>query len=401
MKINKTKYSIISMLVILDSILLFEYSSILEVNHFLTNPPVANVPEIFLLLRSCEQHPIEDNLATSSRFRCYQRVLADSVKTYGLIETSRSFDYYIETDQTMILAGGACHALGHDIGQAAITAGYSGAKILTHCSRACEGGCFNGVGHTYLSLGRGANEIDAFCNPPEYRGSRERVLACYHGFGHGITDTFGVNLKENLQRCDAIKDKDGRFECGHAVFMTFSTLPMGIELSGVPANLPDFCAQVDHVYQFSCSIFTGYLTYGKAKDVTEAFYACGRVPGEYRRECFERIGESVFIDHADNPSLVRENCAYADTEELSGLCMTGAAKTSIVNVGSRPEVGFTICSGTPISFRPYCYQSLGEQVERVRGPQERTRLCLSLAGSFSNACFGRVQELQGYNQRLF
>ena len=345
--------------------------------------------------RSCEVFPFEGQFDRSPRYACYQRAFFDGMKEHGLAVISEAFDSYIATKEGMVLQGAPCHSLGHDLGQAAIMIGYDGLDILTHCSSACEGGCFNGVGHTYLTLGNSIESVDGFCNPPDYAGDKKRVSACYHGFGHGITDLFGTDLQANLDRCDVLQDEEGRFQCGHAVFMVLSTLsPEQIQRSTMPQDIASFCVQVDATYRRSCFIFAGYLAYGRTLNPKEAFATCRRVPSDYQRECTARIGESLFLATPNDPLFVAESCSEGYNEEMISLCISGAAKTVIADTNSTPEVGFAICNTAPDAFRAYCHERLGDVIEEFLGIQNRITLCKELGGPFHEVCLGqRSQEL--------
>lgn len=324
----------------------------------------------------------------NERYNCYALVLREGVSQYGLGETSSAFKNYVESEEGIPLRGGACHSLGHDIGQAAIMAGYTNEEILATCPEICQEGCFNGVGHTYIALHKADYDIDEFCNPKSVTVNQKRILACYHGFGHGITDVFGVNLERSLKICDSIRDPGGRYQCGHAIFMILSTVPSETtEDLNIPRDMKSFCANLDQVYKNSCFVFAGYLTFASSKNIVLASEACNKVPSEFKTECIERIGESLVIMHPNDLEKVKNTCARASGKQFS-ICMGGAAKTFAVSLNSPVENSFQACKSTDAVYQESCYQSLGTTLEIYRGKEDRKKYCTDLGGKFINSCLG-------------
>jgi hypothetical protein len=337
----------------------------------------------FASLNKCAA--IEDR---DQSFNCYAKSLRGSVGDNGLGVTAVAFKEYVESWEGASLRGGTCHALGHEIGQEAIMEGYTNKEILTYCTEVCQDGCFNGVGHAYIALNGNLKDVDEFCKPGSFEVDRQRTLACYHGFGHGITDVFGLDLARNLKYCDGIRDDEGRYQCGHAVFMVLSTVqPKALVDLRLPEDMQSFCESSDPLYQQSCFPFSGYLTYAQSGDTKEAFKNCAKVPDRFKRECTERIGESVVIMHSDLEEA-KKACAVAGDQEKFGMCMTGVATTFVVSLIYSMEDSFKACESIGINYRKSCYSALGITMEMSRSKEDRIKYCTEFGGEFTDSCSG-------------
>lgn len=316
---------------------------------------------------------------------CFRRELRAWVQQFGLDETATHFDAYVQSDQGAWMRGGACHSLGHDLGEAALLHGYSGTEILNSCSSACEEGCFNGVGHAYAALHQDGTGIDAFCKPKDFSGSRARTDACYHGFGHGLGDVFGFDLVKNIKRCNNILDDEGRFQCGHAVFMALSTMPsQAVREAKLPQDMVAFCTALNEIYRSSCFVFAGYLEYGTSGEAAGAFATCKRVPSELRKECSARIGESIFLSDKD-PDRIIQSCGSAPDPSDRKVCFGTAAKVAVTDSTSRVETGGAICAAADGADQRHCFGEFGAQVQETRGAGERARVC-ALFPDYASYC---------------
>src|SRR3989344_2560564 len=320
-------------------------------------------------------YPVGEAGLGENDLACFRRELRAWIKQFGLAQTSAHFDAYIRSDEGVRLRGGACHALGHDLGEAALSSRYSATEILNSCSSVCEEGCFNGIGHAYVALHQDGNGIDSFCKPEDFSGPRTRTLACYHGFGHGFADVFGFDLEKNIRRCDSIHDTEGRFQCGHAVFMALSTIPPQIiKQAKLPPDIPAFCAALDDTYHSSCFIFSGYLIFGIGGGAQAAFETCGNVPHRWQEECSARIGESIFLSDKQ-PDHVAKYCKNISDPLMRKMCIGMAAKVAVTDSASRIEMGGAVCAAAEPSDQEYCFAEFGARIEETRGSDERTRVC--------------------------
>lgn len=360
-------------------------------------------PEVFAeealsALEECESVELSPTAQfdRSERYKCYQKVLRNNVYKYGLRAASGAYDIYVERPNSPI-RGGTCHALGHDLGEAALRANYTSADILNYCSSVCEGGCFNGVGHGFVVANReDLSGMDDFCSPSGYSGPKDRMMACYHGFGHGITDVFGPDVEKGLALCGNIKNDEGRYQCGHAIFMLFSSLPAERvkETARLPEDFSIFCANTDPVYRKSCHAFSGYLTYAGLGDINEAIAACRGADSDAEIECLKRIGEAVFsATKTEKTAEVIVTCAEITDFKARNLCVFGVATTSVTATNTTLGDTAEICSSAVLSpaEQKKCHLEMAGAVRSVRGDEQVIKYCEMVPAAWKNDCLSVKQ----------
>lgn len=338
--------------------------------------------------KKCENIPMKGDFMSSSKYGCYLNSLRKSVKLYGFVKTAQAFDQYInQTDQVDIR--GACHSWAHELGETAVRDGASGNEIINYCVHTCLDGCFNGAGHAYVATHSDLSDVNNFCNPENMQVDNKKKDTCFHGIGHGLVDIFGTNIAKDIGYCDLITDKEGKAQCSHAIFMMFNSLPISrIQVDEIPENMVDFCDRLNPSYQNYCYDFSGYLTYGKTKDIKKAFINCNGVPDKNRLECFRRIGDILYLmDPRKEPNLLAQQCKIGTQEEVL-WCSLGIGKLLITDANSPPEKSFEVCSSFEGELKLSCYKELGEQLESHRSRKDRGRLCALLDKPFSNECLG-------------
>lgn len=325
---------------------------------------------------------------SSSKYRCYLESLRESVKVYGFVKSAQAFDQYInQTDHTDIK--GACHSWAHELGESAIRNGASGADIINSCVHTCLDGCFNGAGHGYVVSHPNLSGVNDFCSPAGISIDNKKKDTCFHGIGHGLVDVLRTDIEKVIKDCNYINDQEGRAQCGHAIFMVFNSIPISrIDVNGIPENIVNFCKNLDIAYQSYCYDFSGYLTYGKTKDVKKAFVDCNSVPTKNRLECFRRIGDILYLmDPHREAGLIAQQCESKVSEEFL-WCSLGIAKLLITDANTPPEKSFQVCSPFNGEQKLSCYREIGEGFESQRSRKDRETYCGRLEGQFSKACLG-------------
>lgn len=360
-----------------------------------TPPPIQDMASIIATFQFCEQKLLDREFMSSSRYQCYLQALQEGIEKHGLNTASRAFEEYITTTENNNLLG-ACHSWAHELGEIGVESGYTAKEVFDNCSNGCLDGCSNGAGHAYVVLHQDLSGVNEFCNAA---GSEVRASGCYHGIGHGFADTLGADVITMVHKCDVIQRKEDRAQCGHAIFMLFNTLPMTQPIaSKIPTDMFLYCNRLHEDYRQYCYDYTGYLTYGRTRDIETAFRSCEKVPDSQQHECFRRIGDSLYLSSLqidkENPRITIEPCQKGDSQEARFWCILGFAKILLTDANVSPEKSFEVCPlFTQKTEQLSCYQTLGEYIEQYRSEQNRRTLCSILQSPFSEACLGDLSRL--------
>lgn len=289
---------------------------------------------------------------------------------------------------------GACHTWSHDLGEGAVLYGYQSEQIIENCSLNCGGGCFNGAGHAYVSKNNDLVGIDNFCLPSNSKLENDRVLKCFHGVGHGLVDVFGTNVPFLLNKCNLIKNEQGKIECSHAIFMMFNSIPISrLNAGDIPQNMGKFCSEIDNAYQNNCRIFSGYLTFARTKNPMEGLKSCDGLEDRNNAECLKKTGNLVYIDLMyqkdvnKDPNFVITKCKR-DYPRIDVWCSIGLGQALIADPGMNPVRAFDICNLVPGDFKTICYREIGEEILSVRGKTELISICQHFENSYAKACLG-------------
>ena len=186
--------------------------------------------------------------------------------------------------------------------------------------------------------------------------------------------------------CDEIKDKGGRFQCGHAVLME-PQLQTSPPVFSVPEDMPAFCGGVAGVYQRSCYIFTGFLTYAKLRDPVTAIQACNKIPTEFQRECSERTGEALYVA-LQNPERITKSCEDGGKiQQVVRWCLRGANMTAVHSLnGLYGDMSVLICGAASSPFARTCYEDVSNILYLRYGQEIKDKFCGQLPDMFMSAC---------------
>jgi hypothetical protein len=254
--------------------------------------------------------------------RCYSAKLLEILKKSGPQKAIYVLDQYRQTPKgAQLISESRCHSLGHDLGNMAVKLSYSSDEIIKGCQNNCGGGCINGAAHYYTLQGRTIGELESFCSSANV--SQELVESCYHGIGHALIETTGLDLNKSFPICASLHDEVARYQCGHALVMD-SALASTAPVVHLPDKIASFCTEQLPIFQPSCFTYSGFLTYAKTLSAISAFEQCQKVPEKFKDDCQFRLGEILFFRFkASDLKGSAQECLLASTVDESISCAQG------------------------------------------------------------------------------
>ncbi len=312
---------------------------------------------------------------------CFSQVLVGIMKRFGFSISVRTFERFMHGTHKEVLVGQRCHAVAHEIGNAAARIGISAHTILTQCTSMCAGdantasfkdidlGCMNGAAHTWVLLAADFAKAIDYCkdtNAPQ--ATRE---GCFHGLGHGLYERFGGDVKQAITQCLRIDEPRGQYQCSHAIFME---KPVSTAVSEAP--MEQYCTALPTQVAQSCFEFAGSRDYFFGRNVTHAFSVCERAPQDMQQRCKERVGEMLYSVSQNSHDLGR--CFVLDNKRAR-VCMQGfliGAVNTIQDVlGSE---ALTACTYVPLAIQQTCFSQTGTLINHTYGEKVASSSCDSV-----------------------
>lgn len=368
---------------------------------WLVSIPVLRYASLSSVLRSqlssCSELPVVSIFEGSPQQRCYNKTLVAMVRSYGISSTISALKSYMKTPKGNFLQGMRCHALAHEIGNAAARFGTPSDVLMTQCIGLCDFGsgrnpivgldlgCMNGAGHTWVLLN--ANIQDAFgkCAVPSIPENVRQ--GCYHGIGHGLSERYGDDLTGAISQCLLLPNKEAKYQCAHAIFMAprqTSTMTNG------SFDLIGYCRTLSDQVQASCFEFSGFMIFSSGKNAKEAMRVCDKTPEALQVQCRNRVGEAMYTLHK-NPSDIQ-----ACSEGVTGFandCVTGFVRTVIDTVNdTRGDLAIQACSALPEQLQYRCFEVVGVTLFLRYGEGVRQETCKKIISpTYVQACLKSVE----------
>ena len=284
------------------------------------------------------------------------------------------------------LKGPTCHTIAHVIGEVAVSTEVKSEEILDECNSFCTSGCLNGAGHYNVLISQGTEKAEEFCNSTG--ASRESLGDCYHGIGHGVAEYTRYDIEKGKRMCDQLNNEDeGRFECGHAIFMEWDQILA--KSVPTPADIPAFCSGLDVVYRDTCYEFTRSLEYTKSKSALDALSICSRVPKHVEDKCMGTAVEALFHTtlRSERPDLIARICDFEDLRKTR-TCYYKAVSASIFTIGaSAGEAGLALCKKAPHWLQKDCFLKIAFFLFNQYGEESRDMFCKnSIPSEYRKGC---------------
>lgn len=347
---------------------------------------------------SCERYAGADFFEGTPRQRCYFKEVVGMVRSYGIASTISALRSYMRTSNGSYLQGMRCHALAHEIGNAAARFGTPSDVLMTQCIGLCDFGdgrepidgidlgCMNGAGHTWVLMSQNVTEASAKCSTPSI--PEPARMGCYHGIGHGLREKNGNDFQRAVSECLVMPNDEARYQCAHAIFME----PMqNSEISITPEKLLAYCASLSGKVELSCFEFIGFTQYGLTNQAIHAFDICDASPLDARTKCRSRVGEAIYNRHHKIEDI-------SQCDQLPDIhapeCTTGFIRTIIDNVNDTyGKRALAACSMLTSSLQEHCYRVTGEFLFLRFGDFVRKQACQTVSGVASkHACMTSIAQ---------
>ncbi|MFZ2886838.1 MAG: hypothetical protein WA021_03395 [Minisyncoccia bacterium] len=227
------------------------------------------------------------------------------------------------------------HKEAHAFGAALFAS--EGAGGLSVCDSRFSFGCFHEfLGTAIPALGIGSiHELNDAC----YADLTESPLSCQHGIGHGVLAAYGyddVALRDSLEACRSLKQKDPIGGCYGGVFMEYNVRTMlGDEghLRAFTGNRFDPCDALDDAFVPACIYWLPqWWIEIEPADIPhrrDRFTKFGEYCREFasepetRRACFEGLG-NIVADYSNfDPVAAHSYCKAAGTQPAERLLCIG------------------------------------------------------------------------------
>lgn len=348
---------------------------------------------------ACDSIPMENIFEGSKRQRCYTEASVNIVRLYGMRTAVETVREYRANSHNTPLEGQRCHALAHEIGNAAARENTNAHTILVSCQNMCnqpsdtqsvEGldlGCMNGAAHTWVLLSQNVETVADSCNDSQV--PQEVREGCFHGIGHGLSELYGGDVIAEVNECKRLPTDRARYQCAHAVFMEKQAL---LTKNGLPVDPTLYCGSLPTEMSPSCYEFAGFIEYSSRRDVTRALATCRFVPDGMKSVCRERVGESLYLSRQKSGDV--GFCEVAEGVEARD-CILGFVRGSVDTVNDvYGNSALTSCGVLAQIYKNGCYGSVGQIVRDRYGDKKRQLSCTTIQNSiYQTACLSNESAL--------
>ncbi len=337
--------------------------------------------------------------------QCLSDLLQKTYKDHGASEAFSLFKNLYESDPSFVAV---CHDMTHGLGTAAYNSYAQGEPfVLRDEYTDCGYGFFHGflealVGHT-------GNPADArtFCenlllNLPNAESVK---AACFHGFGHGVTDGSDPRLwgseqhivDPGLALCKKITvgDQELRY-CAGGVYnaLTYMYKDPKYRISLDPADPLKFCrAQATAILREACySNFNVVVSKLYDNDFVRLSKLVEAIPEETVAQDvmtqFAGYQPRVHLSPDTDASLAEECLAVKSV--LQTACLKGLVGGFMhaADPGKEYERTFTFCSTPALTgtYRELCFTTLADIVKLQFSTAVYTAICKRITPQYPNAC---------------
>ena len=346
--------------------------------------PVLRYASLTSVLRAklviCEQEAVSGVYEGSPQQRCYNKQLVSMVKDYGISSAIAALRSYMKSPSGNHLQGMRCHAMAHEIGNAAARFGTPSDVLMTQCIGLCdfgqgsmpvEGidlGCMNGAGHTWVLMNGDIGDAFGKCAVPSIPEAVRQ--GCYHGIGHGLSERFGADFVSAVDQCLKLPNKEARYQCSHAIFME-PRVPSAQSVK--PFDQMVYCAGLPQEVKASCYEFSGFMKYTFTQDVDKGLDICEEVPEDLKSPCRNRVGEALYAIRNSVSDVLK--CGQTRSQK-SDDCVSGFVRTIVDDVNdTQGDLAIASCALLADTQQSVCYQKVGETLNSRYGNGIRNKAC--------------------------
>ena len=367
-------------------------------------------------------------LVARERKHCFEDVLLHMVKEGKVHLAIRTLELLGQQHDDIRRFG---HDYSHVIGINAWRPGLDIGATYAQCTELFQSGCYHGVVQAYFAYeGTDSAKVASLCaTTPEITSSAWLRFQCVHGIGHGLLQTYTMNLPHALHGCDMLNNSWDSQSCYGGAFMEFIlggrgqshhvALPGSGDSAGggehanmdhgpaTPDTFPPFkarepsdslypCSVLNERYHYACyQMQAGLIVERTGLDFGKVAKVCETAPANMRAVCFQGIGTYVSGVTARDPSEAIRHCSMGANRYRS-WCFVGVVK-NFIDVTAKTEDGIVFCKRiTPEDIATACYHAVGEQAAVLYPNMDRRiQACATAETPYRPACeygAGLIQE---------
>lgn len=365
-------------------------------------------------------------LLGTERRECFEGALLDLTRQGYVRFALRALDRLGQSDSQIRKFG---HDYSHVIGINAWAPGKDIGATYLQCTELFQSGCYHGVIQAVFAYsGTDSASVAALCSEnSEIRESAWLRFQCVHGIGHGLLQTYTMNLPRALHGCDMLSNAWDSESCYGGAFMEFivggrgqshhvATGPDSVRAdgemdhskmdhaegtraaSGATDTFPPFkvrdtsdiqypCSKLASRYQRACyQMQAGLIVERTGLDFAKVAQVCDAAPQPMRPVCYQGIGTYVSGVTARDPAAAIRLCTQGSVRYRS-WCFVGVVK-NFVDVTAKAEDGLEFCKKLgAVDIATSCYVAVGEQTGVLyRAMDRRESLCAKAPASYVPAC---------------
>mgnify|MGYP001602505389 CR=1 FL=1 len=337
---------------------------------------------------------------------CYRDKLVNLINKHNFSYALKTLAFIQQEDP----ATRPCHVLAHYMARAAVAKHPQNWLELLDVVKIsdCGGGFLHGIFEGYMgfdpSFELTINSANTICG--RYKSDPEKIMSCYHWFGHVFMLDERGNLESSLPRCVGAIPQQYSFNCYDGVFMEFIYQHMLLD-HGISTSLNISQEYITNILIPTCLKYAG-TTEGVAcwtevgephmnvSDFDPAYArdGCKRAPSDKERlVCYEKAETIIALQPKfSSPELLVNVCErFREGESEDGYrdClrhMIGGFAHYPPDYATR---AITLCTYTRAAYRMVCFQSVGNSYTSVGySLQDRKRICKDVEDEFKSACVG-------------
>lgn len=328
-------------------------------------------------------------LLGKTRRTCYEEFLLDLVRRDQVRLAMGALAVLGSRDPQIRRYG---HDYSHVIGINAWTPDQDIGAVYLQCNELFQSGCYHGVIQAFFAHhGTDSVKVVGLCrDTPGIRDSGWLRFQCVHGIGHGLVQTYTMNLPHALAGCDMLGNSWDAESCYGGAFMEFIVGGRGQSHHPPAAKPGDGRAETEPVH---AAMVADTWPAFKVRNPRDLLYPCSVLGDRYQRACYQMqagvIVEVTGLDFAKVASV----CDQAP-EQWRRPCYQGIG-TYVSGVTARdPAEGIRLCSLGAPRYRPFCFVGLVKNfVDVTANTDDGMALCRRLGPrDIATSCYVAVGE---------
>ncbi len=323
------------------------------------------------------------------------------------------------------------HDFSHVIGINAWRPGKDIGGVYAQCTELFQSGCYHGVVQAYFAYqGTDSATVAALCRGnPVMRDNAWLHFQCVHGIGHGLVQSYTMNLPRALAGCDMLGNYYDSESCYGGAFMEFIVggrgqshhvhLAMDSAKGAATANAdgehegmhhdmdmpkatgdtwPPFSARSKSDLLYPCSVLAqkygrqcyqmqaGLIVEVTGMDFRKVAQVCDQAPEMMRKPCYQGIGTYVSGVTSRDAEQAIAHCSLG-APRWRPWCFVGVVK-NFVDVTANTDDGVSFCRRLgPRDIALTCWVAVGEEAAILYPAMERREaVCRAVETQYADAC---------------